>query len=98
VHSEESTERGVDPRQLHGDKAEQLLAAAGATIALKAETADAELLERRQQLERKRVIRPVLVDDRLDLGVHIRPHLLHDGELIGVQKLDELIEVAVRHR
>src|SRR6266852_374504 len=53
VHAEEGAERCVGARKLHRDKAEQLLATAGAAVALKAEPADAEVLERRQQLEWK---------------------------------------------
>src|ERR1700730_2058190 len=67
VHAEERAERRVDARHLHRDEAEQLLAAARAAIALKAEPTDAKVLERRQQFEWKRVIGPVFVDDRLDL-------------------------------
>src|SRR4029077_16877712 len=59
--------------------------------------ADTELLERRQQLERKRVIGPVLVDDRLNLGLHIGPHFCDDRFLLGGEKLDQLIEVGVRY-
>ena len=65
VHAEEGRERSVDACHLHRDKAEQLLASAGAAVALIAKPADAQLLERRQQLERKRVVGPVFVDDRL---------------------------------
>ena len=95
VYAPERAERRVDTRDLHRDEAEQLLAAAGAAIALKAEPADTEFLERRQQFERKRVIGPVLVDDRLDLGLHVGPHFLDDRFLLGGEKLDQLIEVAV---
>src|ERR1700730_10013479 len=52
VDAEERAERCVGARQLHRDEAEQLLAAAGAAIALEAEPAEVELLEHRQQLER----------------------------------------------
>src|SRR6202012_5970418 len=76
VHAEERAERRVGACQLHRDKAEQLLASARAAIALEAESAEAELLERGQQLEGKRVVGPILVDDRLDLGLHVGPHLL----------------------
>jgi hypothetical protein len=96
VYAPERADRRVDARDLHRDEAVQLLATAGAAVALIAEPADAELLERRQQLERKRVIGPVLVDDRLDLGPHICPHFFHDRFLHGIEKLDQLVEVGVR--
>src|SRR4029077_17755840 len=95
VYAPERAERRVDARDLHRDETEQLLAAARAAITLEAEPADSELLERWQQFERKRVIGPVLVDDRLDLGLHVGPHLLDDRCLLGGEKLDQLIEVAV---
>ena len=95
VHAEEGAERRVGARQLHRDETEQLLASARAAIALKAEPTDAEFLERGQQFERKRVIGPVLVDDRLDLGLHIGPHLIDDRSLLRGEKVDQLIEVAV---
>src|SRR5258707_1005199 len=95
VHAEERAERRVDARHLHRDEAEQLLAAARAAVTLKAEPADAELLERRQQFERKRIIGPVLVDDRLDLGLHVGPHLLDDRFLLRGEMVDQLIEIAV---
>jgi len=97
VDAPERTDRRVDARDLHRDEAVQLLAAAGATVTLIAEPADADFLERRQQLERKRVIGPVLVDDRLDLGLHIGPHLCDDRFLLGCEQFDQLIEVAVRY-
>src|ERR1700754_1372730 len=96
MHAPERTDRGVDACDLHRDEAEQLLAAAGAAVTLVAEAADTELLERRQQFERKRIIGPVLVDDRLDLGLHVGPHLMHDRSLLTGEKLDQLIKVAVR--
>src|SRR4029077_4317286 len=96
MHAPERADRGVDACDLHRDEAEQLLAAARAAVTLEAEPADAELLERRQQFERKSVIRPVLVDDRLDLGLHIGPHLRDERFLLGREKLDQLIEVAIR--
>ena len=49
-----------------------------------AEAADVQLLER-QQLERKRILGPVLVDDRLDLGLHVGAHLLDDRLFLGGQ-------------
>ena len=96
VHAEERAERRVDARQLHRDEAEQLLASAGAAIALDSRGRRAQFLERRQQLERKRIVGPVLVDDRLDLGLHVGAHLLDDRLFLGGQDVRELVEVAVR--
>ncbi len=45
MHAEEGAERGVDPGQLHGDEAKQLLATTGAIITLKAKTAQLQFLE-----------------------------------------------------
>src|SRR5882672_5103971 len=98
VYAPERAERRVDARDLHRDETEQLLAAARAAIALKAEPADAEVLERWQQFERKRVIGPVLVDDRLDLGLHICPNLMDERSLLRGEKVDQLIEIAVGYR
>ena len=56
VDAEERAERSVGARQLHRDEAEQLLASAGAAIALIAQAAELQFLEGRQQLERKRII------------------------------------------
>src|SRR5258707_1959754 len=91
MYAEERAERRVDARHLHRDEAEQLLAAARAAVTLKAEPAAAELLERWHQFERKRIIGPVFVDDRLDLGLHIGPHLFDDRFLLRGEKLDQLI-------
>src|SRR5882672_4347776 len=98
VDAEERAERRIGARQLHRDEAEQFLAASGAAIAFKAEPAEAEFLERWQQFERKRVIGPVFVDDRLDFGLHVSPHLMDDRSLLGREKVDQLIEVAVGYR
>src|ERR1700759_2341383 len=95
MHAEERAERGVDSRQLHRDEAKQLLAAASATVALISNTAELQFLEGRQELERKRVIGPVLVDDRLDLGLHVDAHPLDDCLFLGGQDVGELIEVAI---
>ncbi len=95
VDAEEGAERCVGARQLHRDEAELLLATAGAAIALIAEPADTKVLDRWQQFERKRVIGPVLVNDRLDLGLHVGPHLLDQRFLLRGEKVDQLIEVAV---
>src|SRR6185436_4799127 len=97
VHAEKGRDRRVGTRQLHRDETEQLLATARAAIALKAEPAYAEFLERWQQFERKGVVGPILVDDRLDLGLHIVPHLLDDRFLLGCEQVDQLIEIAVRY-
>src|SRR6202012_543140 len=53
VHAEERAERRIRARELHRDDSDQLLATAREAVALKAEPAEAEFLERRQQLERK---------------------------------------------
>src|SRR6266851_3286633 len=50
------------------------------------------------QFERELIVRPVPVDDRRHLGFHVRADLFHQRQLIGVQHLDELVEVAVRRR
>src|SRR5258707_1947479 len=55
MYAPERTDRRVDTRDLHRDEAEQLLAATRAAVALKAESAKAELLERWQPFERKRI-------------------------------------------
>src|SRR5580704_17688944 len=96
MHAEERAEGGVDSRQLHRDEAEQLLTAAGAAVALIAQVAELQFLEGRQELERKRVIGPILVDDRLDLGVHVGAYLPDDGDLVSSQDIHKLIEIAVR--
>src|SRR5258708_23249265 len=89
VDAPERTDRRVDARDLHRDEAVQLLAAAGAAVTLVAEPADTQFLVRRQQLERKTVIGPVLLDDRLDLGLHIGPPLRYDRFLLGREQLDQ---------
>jgi len=76
-------------------------AASGSTViqlpaGLKA--AEAQFLERRQQFEWKRVVGPILVDDRLDLGLHIGPHLMDERSLLRGEKVDQLIEIAIGYR
>ena len=56
-----------------------------AAVAMHAEAADVELLERRDQLEREGIFDPVLVDDRRDLGLHEVAHLLEDRSFLGAQ-------------
>src|ERR1700736_2633295 len=96
MHTEEGANRSVDACQLHRDEAEQLLASARAAITLIAQATELQLLERRQKLEWKRIVRPVLVDDRLDSGVHVGAHLLDQPHFLGGQDLRELVEIAVR--
>jgi hypothetical protein len=98
VHTPERTERSVDACYFHRDKAEQLLAPASAAIAFIAQPSDLQFLEGRQQLERKRIFGPIFVDDRLDLALHVCPHLLDDRLFVDGQDIRELVEVAVRRR
>ena len=86
VDAVEGAERNVGSRHLHGDQADQQGASARAAVAMHAETGDAQLLVRGEQLERERVLDPVFVDDRLDLRLHVGAHLLDDRPfLVGEQ-------------
>ena len=85
VHAEERAERSVDASQFHRDETEQFLASAGAAIALVTQTTELQFLERRQQFKRKRIVGPVLVDDRLDLGLHVGSHFFDDRLLFLVK-------------
>src|SRR6266436_89845 len=49
----------IEARHLHGYQAGQQRASAPAAIALEADAADAEFLDRRQKLKRKRILDPV---------------------------------------
>jgi hypothetical protein len=51
---------------LRSPKNVSLLASAGAATTLEIQTAYLQLLDGRQQLEGKRIVDPVLIDDRLD--------------------------------
>src|SRR5439155_12450706 len=73
-------------------------ASAPAAITLEADAADAEFLDRRQQFKRKRVLDPVLRDDRGDLCFHESAHLFHNGQFLCRQSLSELVKVTVRRR
>ena len=53
VDAEEGRDRGIDARHLHRDQAEQQRASPAAPVSLHPQPADVQLLERRQQLERK---------------------------------------------
>src|ERR1700743_2381198 len=96
MHAPERADRSVDARDLHRDVAKQFLATACAAVTLKTAPAEPEFLKRRQQFERKRIIRPVFVDDRLNLRLHVRPDLCNDRLLLRSEKLDQLVEVAIR--
>jgi hypothetical protein len=98
MHTEEGAERGVDAGNFHRDQAEQLLASAGAAVAFVAQAAELQFLEGWQQLERERILGPVLVDDRLDLSLHVGANLPDDRPLIVGQDVHELVEVAVGRR
>ena len=78
VDAEEGRDRRVDARHLHRDQAEQQRTSASAPVSLHSQAAEIQLLERRQQFERECVLDPVLVDDRRDLGLHERTHLLQE--------------------
>src|SRR5208282_2509124 len=67
-------------------------------VALHSKPANAQLLHRRQQLEGKGVVHPVLRDDGRDLGLDERAHPLHRRELFSAQSFIDLVEVAVRRR
>ena len=95
MHTEEGAERGVDAGYFHRDQAEQLLASPGAAVAFVAQAAELQFLEGWQQLERERILGPVLVDDRLDLGLHVGANLPDDRPFIGGQHVHELVEVAM---
>src|SRR5882757_1728266 len=69
-----------------------------AAVALEAQAAELQFLERGQQLEGERIVGPVLVDDRLVLRLHVGPHLPDDRQFLVDQDVDELVEVAVRRR
>jgi hypothetical protein len=55
-------------------KPKKLLASASAAVSLKAKSVDVRLLQRGQQLERKGVVGPVLVNDRCDFMLHEHAH------------------------
>ena len=98
MHSEECRDRGIEPRHLHRDQADQQLASAGASVPLDAEAADVQLLEGGEQFEREGVFDPVLVDYRRDLGFHEGAHLFDGRQFVRAQGLYELIEIAIRWR
>jgi hypothetical protein len=75
-------ERNVGSRDLQATRP-TAAASARAAVAVYADAGDAQLLVRRQQLERKRVLDPVLVDDRRDLRLHVVAYLLHDRQFFG---------------
>src|SRR5262249_7392615 len=67
VDAVKGAERRIGSRDVHGDQPDQQRAPARAAVAVHAGTGEAQLLERREELERKSVLDPVLVDDRRDL-------------------------------
>src|SRR5262249_17596525 len=73
-------------------------AAAGAAVARDPGPGDVQVADVRDQLERKRILGPVLVDDGSDLGRAELAHLLQDRELLGAEGLVELVEITVRRR
>ena len=98
VDAEEGRDRRVDARHLHRRQAEQERTSSPAPVSLHPQSAEIQLLDRREQLEWECILDPVLVDDRCDLGLHERTHLFQKRAFLGVQGVSELIEVAVRSR
>ncbi len=95
VHAEESGHRRIDPSQLHGHEAEQLLAAAPAAIALEAKPTDIELTERRQKLERESILGPILADNRRHRRLQVGAHLLQQRHFVRRQGLGDLVEITL---
>src|SRR5207248_6018964 len=60
--------------------------------------ADAQFLDRRQELEWKSVLHPILGDHGRDPGFHERADSLDDRELLGRQGLAQFVEVRIRRR
>ena len=51
VDAEEGRDRGIDPRHLHRDQAEQLHASAAAPVSLHPQSTEIQLFDRREQFE-----------------------------------------------
>jgi len=85
------------PRLVGKGRALQLILS-GAAITFEAQATELQFLDRGQQLEGEFVAGPVLVDDRLNLSLHVGAHPLDGRQLLVGQHIDELIEVAVRRR
>src|SRR5262249_21893008 len=98
VDAKEGREGSISSRDFHGHQSDQQRTPTGAAVAVDAGTGDAQLLERREQLERKRVLDPVLVDDWLDLRLHVFAYFLDDRHFLGGQIRGEFIEVDVGGR
>ena len=95
VNAKECTKRSIGAGQLHRDKPEQLLRTAPAAVPLQTEAADIQFLECRQQLEWKSILCPVFIDNGIDLFLHERTNLFQEHVLFGVERLTELVEIAV---
>src|SRR3954454_13608849 len=98
MNTVEGRERWANARQLLGDGAEEGKAAARAAVPLDPHAADVQLLERRQQLEGKGVLLPVLPDNGRNFGVGDPAYPLEDFLLLRAQRCSEIVEVAVRGR
>ena len=96
VHAEESRERRVDRAPSPcATRPYQLRAVAVPPMPRPPMSSSFRRLD---QLERERVLDPIFVDDRRDLGLHEVAHLLEDRTFLGAQRLLDLVEVAVRRR
>src|SRR5262249_30764008 len=74
VDAQEGRHRRIDGGELHRDEPGDDVRAAGATVTLVAEAADAELAEARNHVIWKRRAIPMVIDDGLDALARERSH------------------------
>src|SRR5208337_1894054 len=98
VDAPEGRDRRIDAGKLHGDETVQEHAAASRAVSFVADSAYADPRDFRNDLEGELVARPIVLDDRSNLGFHEAPNPLSDGALLRVEQIGDPVEIAVYRR
>src|SRR5262249_799712 len=95
MHAPECGDRRIYACQLHADEAIEQHAAAGAAVTLVTHAADSQRCELWNDLKRKFIARPIIIDDRRDLALHKIPHPFDDGAFTLVEQVGNPVKVSV---
>ena len=95
VHAKKGGNRRINPRHLHGQKAVEQRALAGAAIALVGKPGDIQVANAGDEIEGKGRTHPVVVDDWRDLRFHKFAHPRQDLLIFGAEQAGKLVKIAV---
>jgi hypothetical protein len=98
VHAPERRDRRIDPRQLHRDKAVEQPVAAGGAVSEITDPADTDFRHLRNDIERKRIAVPVILDHRRDDAFREFANAFEQRPLAVVHDGSDPIEITVDGR